>query len=119
MAGRNQEAVAIIRQLAAAGDREAAFMLAEMTWRGGLVQQDCHSGRKLYEAVRGHARADAYATNLLASGIAGPRDWQGALRRLKMEAAKDPMRRRVLDLVKAMDLDEEGNPRSLPEPEAL
>jgi prolyl 4-hydroxylase len=119
MAGRDQEAVQLIRQLAEAGDREATFMLAEMTWRGGLVAQDSHAGRKLYEAARGHPRAEAYATNLLASGIAGPRDWQQALRRLKSEASRDPVRRRILDLIKAMDLDEAGDPRSIPDPEKL
>ena len=118
-AGRNQEAVQIIREVAAAGDREALFMLAEMTWRGGLVAQDSHAARKLYEAARGHPRADAYATNLLASGIAGVRDWQGALRRLKSEAARDSARRQALDLIKAMDLDENGDPRTLPESRML
>ncbi|HET7709509.1 MAG TPA: 2OG-Fe(II) oxygenase [Sphingomicrobium sp.] len=119
MAGRDQEAVRIIRELAAAGDRDALFMLAEMTWRGGLVDQDSYAARRLYETARGHRRAEAYATNLLASGIAGPRDWQAALRRLKSEAARDPVRRRTLDLIKAMDLDAKGDPRSVPEAQAL
>ena len=114
MAGRNEEAVQLIRQLAGAGNRDAIFMLAEMTWRGGLVPQDSYAARRLYEAAKGHARADIYATNLLASGIAGPRNWQEALRRLKKEAARDTARRRAFDLLKAMDLDEAGNPKSLP-----
>ena len=119
MAGRNQEAVQIIREVAASGDPEALFMLAEMTWRGGMVAQDSKAARELYEAARGHPRAEAYATNLLASGIAGLRDWTGALRRLKSEAARDQTRRRALDLIKAMNLDENGDPRKLPEPRIL
>lgn len=118
-AGRDQEAVQIIRQVASSGDPEALFMLAEMTWRGGLVPQDCYAARKLYEAARGHPRAEAYTTNLLATGIAGPRDWQAVRRRLKSEATRDPARRRVLDLIKAMDLDDNGDPRRTPAPRTL
>ena len=119
LAGRNEEAVRLIQQLADAGDRDAIFMLAEMTWRGGLVPQDSHAGRKLYEAAAGNARAEIYATNLLGSGIAGARDWQEARRRLEAEAARDPARRRAADLLKAMALDDEGNPESLPDPQIL
>jgi len=119
MAGRNEEAARLIRELAEAGNRDAIFMLAEMTWRGGLVPQDSFAARKLYEAARGHQKADAYATNLMASGIAGPRDWQDAFRRFKSEAARDPSRRRGFDLLKAMDLDSNGDPKSMPEAEEL
>ena len=114
MAGRNEEAVQLIRQLAGSGNRDAVFMLAEMTWRGGLVQQDSKAARRLYEAAKGHPRAEIYATNLLASGIAGPRDWPAARRRLEAEAAHDSTRRRALDVLRAMDLDDAGDPRSVP-----
>lgn len=115
MAGRDQEAVQVIRQVAASGNPDALFMLAEMTWRGGLVEQNSQAARKLYEAARGHPQAEIYATNLLASGIAGPRDWPAALRRLKAEAARDPRRRRIFDLVKAMALTPDGDPQSVPQ----
>ncbi|HEX6218595.1 MAG TPA: 2OG-Fe(II) oxygenase [Sphingomicrobium sp.] len=119
MAGRDQEAVQIIRQVAATGNADALFMLAEMTWRGGLVEQDSHAARTLYQAAKGHPQAEIYATNLMASGIAGPRDWPGAMRRLKAEAARDPRRRRVLDLIRAMSLTGDGDPQSVPEPRHL
>lgn len=120
-AGRDREAVEIIRQLAAADDPEGLYLLGEMTWRGGLVQQDSHRGRALYEraGTRGHPIAQTYATNLLASGIAGPRDWPAALRQLKREAARDSKRRKLFDLVRTMDLDPNGDPRRIPPSETL
>ena len=59
MAGRNEEAARLIREAAAADDPDALFMLGEMTWRGGLVEQDCQIGRAYYEraAGRGHKLA--------------------------------------------------------------
>ncbi|HMI40709.1 MAG TPA: 2OG-Fe(II) oxygenase [Sphingomicrobium sp.] len=49
----------------------------------------------------------------MASGIAGPRDWQGALARLRSETRADARRREVLALVDSMNLDPEGNPTKL------
>src|SRR5687767_1409535 len=109
-AGRNDEAVELIAQAAAAGDAQGLFMLAEMNWRGGLVEQDSKRGRDLYEraAKRGHRQAAIYVTNLLASGIAGARDWPAAIARLEAEAAHDPARRKIAELVRAMDVDPNG-----------
>src|SRR5688500_18839442 len=76
-AGRNAEAVALLREVASTGDPEALGVLAEATWRGGLVQQDPVDARRLYEqaAEKGHANASLIITNLLASGVAGKQDW--------------------------------------------
>src|SRR5688500_9776975 len=67
-AGRNAEAVALLRQVASSGDPEALGALAEATWRGGLVEQDPVAARRLYEhaAAKGHANAALTVTNLLA-----------------------------------------------------
>ena len=113
-AGRNAEAVQLIRQVASTGDAEALGALAEMTWRGGLVEQDPRRARTLYEqaAARGLGKAALVVTNLLASGVAGKQDWGQAMSRLRAEAGTFPARRRALELVEAMDLDAEGNPRS-------
>lgn len=119
--GRNDEAVAIIRQLASTGNPDALCILAEMTWRGGMVEQDLARGRLLYEyaASLGHAGAAPLATNLLASGIAGKRDWPAALQRLAAEAQRLPARRRAAELVRAMRLDGNGDPLDTPAPERL
>jgi prolyl 4-hydroxylase len=116
-AGRNAEAVRLIRQVASAGDAEALGALAEMTWRGGLVEQDPRRARILYEqaAARGHAKAALIVTNLLASGVAGERHWAQALSRLRAEAEILPERRRALQLIEAMELDDGGDPKAVPD----
>lgn len=120
-AGRHAEAVLLINRLAARNDTGALFMLAELKWRGGMVAQDVRQGRELYRRAgdAGHLLAACYSTNLLASGIAGPRDWPRALQRLRGEARADGPRRRMLDLIGAMNLTGEGDPASLPEPRPL
>ena len=111
----------MVRQVAATGDPQGLYLLADMTWRGGLVQQDCARGRLLYEfaASKGHPVAGIIATNFVASGIAGRRDWQGALGRLAREAMTDPARRQAFELIRAMSIDGEGDPTSLPESKLL
>jgi prolyl 4-hydroxylase len=99
----------------------ALAMLAEMKWRGGLVPQDLSAARTLFERAgqAGHANAGAIFTNLLGNGVAGPRDWSAALKRLKAEARTSDARRAAYDLVRKMALDADGNPASLPAPETL
>lgn len=111
-AGRKGEAVLLIGQLAAAGDPGALFTLADLKWRGGMVPQDVRQGRDLYRRAgeAGHIAAATSYTNLLASGIAGPRDWTGALNRLREEARRDRERRAILQLVEGMKLTPNGDP---------
>jgi prolyl 4-hydroxylase len=119
-AGR-PEGVPVIRQLASSGNPHALFALARLTWTGNMVPQDPVQGRLLFEyaAARGHSYANLFVTNLLASGVAGRRDWFTAIERLDAEARKLPERRAALDLIQAMDLDRSGDPVSVPEAERL
>jgi prolyl 4-hydroxylase len=116
-AGRNAEAVQLVRQVAATGDPEALGVLAEMTWRGGLVDQDPKKARILFEqaAGRGNSNANLTITNLFASGVAGKQDWQQALDRLRTEARQLSARQKPLNLIAAMDLDSKGDPKTVPE----
>lgn len=116
-AGRNAEAAQLVRQVAATGDPEALGVLAEMTWRGGLVAQDPRQARKLFEqaAARGNGSSNIVVTNLLASGVAGKQDWGEALDRLRTEARQLPARRKALELIEAMDLLSSGDPRTVPD----
>jgi prolyl 4-hydroxylase len=116
-AGRNAEAVVLVGRLAAEGEPEALHTLAEMKWRGGMVPQDPVQGRDLYRRASeaGHAAAAAAYTNLLASGIAGPRDWPRALQRLREEARNQPRRREALALIEKMKLTADGDPAPPPE----
>ena len=120
-AGRKAEAVQLVRQVAATGDPEALGVLAEMTWRGGLVEQNPKQARTLFEqaAGRGNANSNLVVTNLLASGVAGKQDWKQALERLRVEARQVPARRKALNLIEAMELDSEGNPKAVPEGKQL
>ena len=114
-AGRNAEAVLIVNQLAAEKEPEALYTLGEMKWRGGMVPQDPVQGRDLFRQASeaGHQLAGVYYTNLLASGVAGARDWPEALRRLRREGERDPRRKQALALIERMNLDDSGDPREV------
>lgn len=120
-AGRNAEAAAIVTRLAASGDPQALFLLGQMQWGGGIVTQDPVAARRNFEraAQAGHGAARIVSTNLLASGIAGPRDWAGALMRLPGEVSIDPRRKGQIELLGKMHLDAAGNPFRLREAEVM
>ena len=111
----------IVNQLAAQGEPEALYTLGEMKWRGGMVPQDPVQGRELFRRASeaGHATAAIYYTNLLATGVAGPRDWPEALRRLRAEGARDRRRKEALALIERMKLDENGDPQDIPPARSL
>ncbi|HEV2593745.1 MAG TPA: 2OG-Fe(II) oxygenase [Sphingomicrobium sp.] len=111
------EAVSGLRQIASTGNAQALFHLADLTWSGHRVPQDPPRGRLLFEyaAALGHGEANVLATNLLGSGIAGKRDWSAALARLEAESAHLPERCSTYDLIKAMEIDPNGDPLSVPE----
>ena len=120
--GRDADAVAMIDRLAKTGHPEALFIMADMYWRGGgLVPHDVFRGRKLFAAAAaaGNPKAAPIATNLLASGIAGSRDWVKAVRDLRDEARRAPERAAAIELIDRMALTPEGNPRTLPAAEPL
>jgi prolyl 4-hydroxylase len=120
-AGRRQEGLSVLTGLALASEPDALFALAEFYWRGGPVSQDFWRGRELIRraAQAGHRLAGIGYTNLLAGGIAGDRDWQGAVSRLREEARSDPQRARALSLLEHMDLTPDGDPGSLPQERRL
>jgi prolyl 4-hydroxylase len=89
--------------------------MADFKW-SGVLPQDPAVGRELYEqaGVAGVREAAQFATNLMANGVAGPRDWPGALERLEREAKVDPARRKAHELIGRMKLDAAGDPAVLP-----
>jgi prolyl 4-hydroxylase len=116
-AGRVEEGVHMLRTVASTRDAEGLYTLARMTWSGNKVPQDPLRGRLLFEyaAGMGHGPANLLVTNLLASGIAGKRDWPMAIGRLGAEARQLPGRLAALRLIEAMDLDPEGDAKTIPE----
>lgn len=117
----NREGLEPLRELALARNAHAVFALARLTWTGNMLPQDSHRGRVLFEhaASLGHTHANILTTNLLGSGVAGARDWAAALQRLEIEARQLPDRRAALELVRAMDLDPNGDPTKVPAAERI
>jgi prolyl 4-hydroxylase len=117
----SREGLEPLRELATAGNPHAVFTIARLTWTGHMLPQDPKRGRLLFEyaASVGHTHANLLVTNLLGSGVAGPRDWTAALERLAVEARQLPERRAALDLVEGMELDRNGDPIDVPTPERL
>lgn len=113
--------VELVRTIASRGDADGLFLLAEMTLSGTMVPQDAVKGRQLleYAASAGHSQANIIVTNLLASGVAGKRNWPVALQRLEAEARVVRQRRGALDLIRSMQLDGEGDPIATPQSRSL
>jgi prolyl 4-hydroxylase len=120
-AGRHAEGRQLLTRLAGEGDGEALFMLGDMYWRGSEVEQDYRRGRELFRqsSDRGFPMAVRAYTNLLANGVAGTRDWMGAIRRLRQEAQGDYLRALMLSLIETMQIDQKGDPLALPKGEKL
>lgn len=119
--GHGGDAAAIVERLAEAGEADALYVWADMHFKGKIVPRSRARGRALFEAAAeaGNVEAGFLATNLLASGVAGSRDWPAALARLRTEAKIDRRRAETLTLIDAMDLDDAGDPATPPVAERL
>jgi len=120
-AGQGEEAIGLFRQLAARNDPGALATLGQLHWSGELVPKSFELGRQYYQLAgdAGHHGSAVYATNLLASGLAGPRDWPAAIARLQREAATDRARAYALALLSRMALTADGDPQTVPQGEIL
>ena len=100
---------------AAAGDPAGLFTFAGVRWAGVGGAPDPRLARALYARAEeaGQPMARHLHTNLIASGIAGRRDWPRALGRLREEARSDPARRRAADLIDRMQLTGDGDPAAM------
>lgn len=118
---QDEKGMELLRTIASRGDPNGLFILGDLTWTGTMTPKDPARGRLLieYAASFGHAEANLLATNLLASGIAGRRDWTTAVARLQREAAALPIRSDAAELVGAMQLDSNGDPVATPDPRRL
>lgn len=119
--GRLDEALRIISQLAELRHPDSLFTLADCYWRGVGVSTDFGRARDLFRAASdaGQPMAIRAWTNLLSSGIGGERRWAEALVRLEQESPGDRLRSMMLEVVRAMELDENGDPVRLPPGEVL
>ena len=120
-AGNVAEAVEIIRAHAERGNDDALFNLGDLYWRGFGVEQDYSRARELMGRASdaGHPVGIRAYTNLLASGVAGGRNWSLALTRLRGEAQYDSLRKLMFEVIRGMDLTPTGDPARISPGERL
>ena len=120
-AGRAAEGIVLMERAAFAGDPQALFWLGECHWVGGGKPQDHAKARELFRRASDAGQPDGQVcyTNLLANGVAGPRDWPLALSRLAHEAGWNPRRAKANILLGQMSLTEAGDPQDVPAGEVL
>lgn len=111
--GKVHEAKAVLDQAIAAGEGDAACVLAHWRIEGTLIRRDIPAARALFgQAVSlGCKDAEAPLAALLASGAGGaPRDWPAALALLERRQTADASARQQLELIRSMPIDKTGEP---------
>jgi prolyl 4-hydroxylase len=100
-------------------EQEAAALMQAAV--DAMVARNLPSARALIRRAVAGGNLDAALIEvaMTANGSGGPADWPGALALLRAAAASDPVAQRQLALVEAMQLDPNGMPRTLPQPEQL
>lgn len=102
-------------------DADALFEEAARRLAGRGCAPDAAAARDLFRRAGEAGRHDASVihANFVASGIGGARDWPRALGLLRSLAARDRRCRRELEVISQMALTAEGDPLSLPTPDAV
>jgi prolyl 4-hydroxylase len=107
------QAYALLREGVAAGDAEAALMLADWRLSGAIIRRDLGEARDYYgrAAALGLDAAAPIHIALLANGAgASGRNWSEALRLLRERAPRDPLAARQVALLGEMAIDAVGEP---------
>jgi prolyl 4-hydroxylase len=119
--GRAAEAVDLLRAEARRGSAEAWFTLAAWRLAGRHLPRDLPLSRNLFgqAADAGHPAAAAVYTAFLANGTGGPREWARALTILERRSATEPSAADQLALLRAMELEDDGDPARTPAGETL
>ncbi len=115
--GKVEEAYRLLVSAEERGNAEATFILAQWRMAGTAIARDLAEARRLYgRAFAGGIAAarDCYLA-LLANGAGkSGRRWDEALRLIRQLAPSDEHLREQVELIAAMNLDTNGNPRSFP-----
>lgn len=114
--GAVEEAYHALIQAEAGGDAVAAATLAGWRLSGDVIRRDLAAARDHYgrAAALGFAAAVPIHIALLANGAGGSgRRWTEALAALDRLASADSASRRQSDLIAAMDLTADGEPRAI------
>lgn len=119
--GAIADGIALLTRVADAGDVDALMQLAVWHLAGDPVRRDIGRARELLRRAVdiGHVDAALMEVALTANGSGGTPDWPEALRLLRIAALNDPVAAGQIKLLNAMELDAEGCPTLLPEPETL
>ncbi len=115
-AGRVFEGVALLE---ASGDSDCLVELAFWNLQARGIPRDLARARELFgmAAETGHTQARMVHLSLIANGTGGTSDFASAVRML--EAMDDASARRELQLLKAMSIDEHGDPHAVPEADVI
>ena len=119
--GAIADGIALLTRAADAGDVDALMQLAVWHLVGHPVPRNLVKARALLRlAVSiGHVDAALMEVALTANGSGGAPDWGAAQLLLRTAAVHDPVAANQVKLLDAMEIDAEGHPRTLPEPEML
>lgn len=111
-ARRFAEAARLLIDLASQDQRDALTRLAFWRISGDLVRRDLAEARALLRkaAAKGDDDAALLHASFLASGVGGEPQWRTAYKEIARLAPKRPRARAQLDLLRKMDLDEDGFP---------
>ncbi len=119
--GRVVEGLRVLEAAAARRDADAFFQIALWRLSGQYLPRDLAVSRAYFAHAADAGRADAAAIHaaFLANGTGGDADWPKALAILRALAPVDGAAREQLAILAAMDLDFDGAPRVVHEPELL
>ena len=108
------EAARLMIDLASRGQSAALTQLAFWRISGDLVRRDLAEARSLLgkAAAKGDDEAALLHAAFLASGVGGAPQWKSAFAEIARLAPKQRKARAQLDLLRKMDLDEDGFPAS-------
>jgi len=114
--GQVSEAVRILSDASRSGDADADFLIGSWLLSGQYLVRKLAVARQAFAraAAAGHGRAGAIYIAFVANGTGAPADWREAVRLLVSAAASDSISARQLDLIRGMNLTEDGIPRDLP-----
>ncbi len=120
-AGQTAEALAILEDLASAGNAEGMFTLGVWLATGERVARDLARARDLFAraAEGGLPNAAIIHTNFRASGVGGSADWSGALADLRRLARGFLPARQQLLLISDMKISSDGAPLNSPKGELI
>jgi prolyl 4-hydroxylase len=112
---RVAEAVAVLERAGGQGDAAALVELGAWHMGGQIVPRRLSRSREYFRQAGelGHDQARMIHIAFLANGTGGARDWRGALALLEATDSEDAGLQ--LSLIGAMDLTDDGDPRSVPE----